>query len=92
MVFLIKGLKERGQGTISGPDGETRHSTFTCFHCNKVVVVVQGCAPEDMGGLCKMCMGLTCPECTDKGSCDPFEKKMERAEASDRARRSYGLG
>lgn len=72
-------------------DGETMRDTFTCLHCNGIVPVGAKDRPEDLGGLCKICMGLTCPRCTAKGSCDPFEKKLERTEARYHALMSYGL-
>lgn len=62
--------------------------TFTCFHCNRIVHVKPKCDPADLGALCKVCMRLVCPRCSDKG-CIPFEKKLERAEARYHARRSY---
>ena len=61
--------------------------SFTCGHCSKVTFVKPGQRADDLGGLCKMCMNLICPECTDKLECDPFEKKLERDEAADRFRR-----
>jgi hypothetical protein len=65
--------------------------TFTCNHCNRVVVVKPKCDPADLGGMCRLCMKMICPDCVNIGSCDPMEKKLERIEASDRARRSYGF-
>lgn len=62
--------------------------SFTCGHCNRVVFVWAGQDPASLGGLCKVCMKLVCPECTDQGVCRPFEKALEAIEAKDRARRS----
>jgi len=90
MVFLIKGLKERGQGTVTDEDGEHRHSTFTCAHCNTIHFVPVRAAPEDLGGLCKLCMGLTCPKCTG-GACDPFEEKLRRMEHRAAVHKDMGL-
>ena len=72
-------------------EGTTEIDSFTCFHCNSVVHVLTRQDPTTIGGLCKQCMKLICPKCTDEGSCVPFEKKLERWEARDRALRSYGF-
>lgn len=72
-------------------DGVQEHDTFTCEHCQKVSGVRPGQKPEDIGGLCKQCMGLLCPLCADKAVCTPWEKQMEIAEAKDQALRSYGF-
>ena len=64
--------------------------SFTCSHCNSVKFVKPKEKPEDLGGLCKVCMGLICADCVDKG-CTPFEKKLEMQEAAYHARRSYGF-
>jgi len=63
--------------------------TFTCFHCNTIVVVKPKCDPCDLGGLCRICDKMICPKCVDLGSCTPFEKKLERQEAIYHNRRSY---
>lgn len=74
------------------PGGVRQESdTFTCHHCNKVVIVKPKCDPYDLGGMCRLCDKMICPDCVNKGSCDPLEKKLERAEARDRALRSYGV-
>ena len=76
----------RAYGTQSGyeryesPDGVREWSTFTCQHCNKVVRVPMHADPAEIGGLCKVCMGLVCPRCAGLGRCDPFEAKLERVE------------
>ena len=71
--------------------GRHECDTFTCFHCNKVVKVQPKCNPDDLGGMCRLCMRMICPSCVDVGVCDPIEKKLERMEARDRALRSYGV-
>jgi len=65
--------------------------TFTCHHCCTVQHVAPKCDPADLGGLCKSCMKLICPRCANKGTCEPWEEQMRRAEASYHARRSYGF-
>lgn len=64
--------------------------TFTCFHCGRVKHVKPKMDAADLGGLCKVCMKLICEHCVGKG-CDPFEEKLKRSEARDRALRSYGF-
>jgi uncharacterized protein YprB with RNaseH-like and TPR domain len=66
------------------------NDTFTCFHCNSVVHVTPKCNPDDLGGMCRLCMKMICPTCMGKG-CFPFEKRLEQVEKRDRALRSYGI-
>lgn len=74
------------------PDGPAiEQDSFTCGHCSKVEFVKPGQRGEDIGGLCKVCMNLICSECTDKLTCDPFMRKLERSEAADRMLRSIGM-
>ncbi len=73
------------------PDGIRQEcDTFTCAHCNKVVLVKPKCSPDELGGVCRLCMKMVCPTCVDLG-CRPFEKKLEMAEKKYRALRSYGF-
>ena len=65
--------------------------TYTCKHCNKIVHVPVRADPADIGGLCKQCYGLICPQCLSKGNCTPWEAQMERMEAREAALRSYNL-
>jgi hypothetical protein len=64
--------------------------TFTCFHCNRIVIVKPKCDPCDLGGMCRICDKMICPDCVNKGSCDPLEERLLREEAAFLARRSYG--
>jgi len=76
-----------GLGTLIGPWGEiTEWPTVTCGHRPTVRRVQPFCDPADLGGLCKICMRVICEQCVGLG-CDPFEKKLEREEASYHARR-----
>jgi hypothetical protein len=76
-----------GLGTLIGPYGEIAEKpTFTCAHCQRVRRVDPYCDPADLGGLCKVCMGVVCEVCVGKG-CDPFEEKLRRIEARARTRR-----
>lgn len=79
-----------GYAVITDPNGRTEIDTFTCKHCNRIKHVMPKQRPEDIGGICYGCMGMVCERCVGKG-CDTIEKKLERAEASYHARRSYGL-
>ncbi len=69
------------------PGGIRQESdTFTCFHCGKIVIVKPKCDPAELGGFCRLCTKMICPSCVDKGSCDPFEKKLDREEKAYRKR------
>ena len=80
-----------GYSCITDPDlGTIESDTFTCKHCNRVVMVKPKTSPTDAGGMCGMCAGLICPACVADGRCLPFEERLARMEARDVARRSYG--
>ena len=64
--------------------------TFTCAHCNRVVIVKPKCNIDDLGGMCRLCVKMICPTCVGL-ACVPFEKKLEAVERRDRALRSYGI-
>ena len=54
-----------GYAVWSYDDGRRREAdSFTCGHCNRIVIVPPRADPADLGGLCKQCMALTCPRCT----------------------------
>lgn len=80
--------KPGGYATWSGPNNTKERDTFTCGHCNTIVIVKPKADPADMGGLCKQCMKLICPSCNNKNKCTPFEKKLEQLESRDRFLRS----
>jgi len=78
-------------GTPTVIDHGIRHTegeidTFVCNHCNRVVHVPPRQDAANIGGLCKCCMNLICARCVDKGTCIPFERKLEEAEARQRLR------
>lgn len=80
-----------GYACISEPTGsQVEMDTFTCGHCNTVVHVKPKASPDDLGGMCRLCMKMVCPKCVDQGICDPFEAKLQRVEARYHALRSYG--
>jgi hypothetical protein len=68
-----------GLATWYGPDGIVEQSTFTCVHCNAPRRVKPYCDPADLGGLCRVCMGVICERCVGSG-CDPLEEKIKRVE------------
>ncbi|MBV8755400.1 MAG: hypothetical protein JO328_21310 [Hyphomicrobiales bacterium] len=75
-----------GYAQIVDPDGAAREfDTFTCAHCNRITHVPARVRAEDIGGLCKQCMGLVCPACVGK-PCVPFLKRLEQMEAKARFR------
>jgi len=80
-----------GYAIRSGADGTREWDTFTCSHCQRVVLVEARQDPSTLGGFCRVCMKHICGPCADKGVCAPFEKAMERAEARERFLRSAGL-
>lgn len=86
--------KANGQLIISDPyvAGPAEFDTFTCSHCN-CIVVIDKAKPNTLGGFCRMCMRNICSQCVDavtKGptGCVPFEKKMEQLEARARFRKA----
>lgn len=81
-----------GEATLFNPTGIKEAATFTCFHCNRVVHVPAKADPDKLGGWCRVCDKAICPQCVKTGECRPFEKELEKMEASYHARRSYGLG
>jgi len=76
---------------IFSPEGAVEeYDTMTCGHCNRIVKIKHKCDPSDLGGLCKLCMKMICPDCVNTGECEPFEEKLKRMEARADALRSYG--
>jgi hypothetical protein len=65
--------------------------TFTCHHCNRVVIVRPKCSPDDLGGMCRLCMKMICPSCVELGLCTPFEKKIEEQETREYRLRCFGV-
>lgn len=71
-------------GILTGtmPDGQVFHAeTFQCKHCQRHTFVKPYERPEDIGGLCRVCMQLMCPECTGKAfkgePCKPIQQQHE---------------
>ena len=76
-------LRSSGLLETFSPYGNQKADTFTCKHCNRIVVVKPFADPADMGGRCTCCDGLICKNCVGKG-CDPMEEKLNRMEARSR--------
>lgn len=70
----------QGYALWIGEGKDKEADTITCNHCNRVVVVPPPPAPLNTG-FCRMCMDHICGPCADKGSCTPFEKKLEILES-----------
>ena len=79
-------LRPGGYARIDDPEcAPVEMDTFTCAHCNRITHVKARRRPEDIGGLCKQCMGLICPACVGE-PCVPFLKRLEAWEAGERLR------
>ena len=72
------------------------HDTFTCHHCNAVVVCDAPPAPPK-GGFCLQCMSKICDKCearpwaAENGKCVPFEKRLEQIEQRGRMLAAIGV-
>ena len=84
-------MRDGGYAMVAGPDGIKECATFTCCHCNSIIHIKPGMKAADMGGFCYQCSKPVCARCCTAGNCTPFEKTLERIEASYHARRSYGF-
>lgn len=93
-------LRPRGYFVSTDPDptkskgqqAVVEHDTFSCGHCNRIVLVKPMCPPNEMpGGICWGCQRFICTPCAVERdrttTCDVIEKKLERWEAKDRFRR-----
>lgn len=73
----------------TGPAGVTTLASFTCCHCNTVVIVPPRAPADDCGGFCLRCMKPTCKPCASLG-CTPFERQLEQYEYRMRLRAQIG--
>ncbi len=80
-----------GQVTIVCDGGTREADTYSCGHCQRVVVVPAKADPANLGGMCYACMHLVCPACVAKAECTPIEKWLEQQERRADTLRSYGL-
>ena len=86
-------MKNKTEGVALSFDQRGRvieNETFTCKHCQRIVVVPHKADPSQLGGVCYSCDALVCPQCYGR-DCDHFANKLARAEAHHEALRSYGL-
>ena len=80
-----------GYGITTYPDKKSdEEDTFTCCHCNSIVIVVPNASAASMGGWCALCAQPVCKNCAGK-ECFPFEKKLEQIENRARFFKSIGL-
>jgi len=77
--------------TLLDSDRKYAQRTFTCAHCNRVVIVPLRARPDECGGLCMIEFKPVCPECHQIGTCTPFEKRLEAHEARTRLLASLGI-
>lgn len=83
-------LRPQGYATLIDPDsGMTERDTFTCAHCNMIQHVKPRAHAEDIGGLCKACMGLICATCVG-GKCVPYLEKVDQLERAIARGREVG--
>lgn len=61
--------------------GEVIIRCFSCAHCKRVVALT---STTTLMGFCVKCFYPTCVACGAKDECDPYEKKLERAELKAR--------
>ncbi len=79
--------KPGGYAIWTDPDlPAIERDTITCKHCNSVVFVKPGVSAAEMGGYCSLCAAPICKDCVGK-SCEPFEKKIEKAERQEYQKR-----
>lgn len=80
---------------VTGPGGiESEMDLATCSHCQfqiQVPPAKDGHVISRVLPPCSGCGKFICSVCAAKGRCDPWEKKMERAERRFALRRSMGL-
>lgn len=76
--------------TPSGSSRVQSQKTYTCCHCNRVVIVPFNCRPDEMGSFCMRCHKPTCnqPKCNAVNGCTPFERRLEEMEARGRLLRA----
>jgi len=88
-------LPHKGYLTIVSPDAPTlERDSVCCGHCQKVIFLKPGSGvtvyliqhrdgrwTEESGAFCRVCMRPVCLLCHDRGTCTPFERQLEVAEA-----------
>lgn len=75
-------LRPKGYSVVTDGWGvETREDTAKCNHCQKIIFISTRQDPNEF--FCRSCMQSICPQCAN-GPCDHFEKKLDRAEQTDK--------
>jgi hypothetical protein len=88
MAHIIRDRREGGVAEWTFQDGGTRRlKTFTCSHCNAVVMVPERSTATEAGGWCGMCAKPVCQQCAGVPECVPFERRCDQMEARDRLHR-----
>jgi len=68
------------------PGGLIEQDSFSCAHCNRIVIVEPGSGRER--GICQRCRKLVCGRKACMDRCDPIEAKIERMEQRQNLQRS----
>lgn len=91
-MLIRSGIQGRARGhvSITGPNGTVEHETFTCAHCQQVVIIKPRALPEEIGGRCGHCDAMVCASCARVGRCVPFERRIEQYEQRMRLLRQVG--
>lgn len=75
-------LRPKGYSVVTDGWGiETREDCSKCGHCQRVLFFGAGSDPQEH--VCRTCMQQVCAICAN-GPCDHWEKKLDRAEETDR--------
>jgi hypothetical protein len=93
MSILGHANRALGYSVLDNGDGRPQEfDTFTCGHCQRMKRIPHGKRAEDtVGRVCSCCQRVVCAKCKGEATCDVIEKKLERAEARDAARRGMGF-
>lgn len=79
-------------------DGRTVSETdfAMCGHCQATVDLTPGKSVTDAGAYCSSCGTVVCPRCAQasarSGTCEPWEKVMDREDKAKELLRRWGLG
>lgn len=89
-------LKSGGTATITEADGTVsrKNDTFSCGHCNQIVLVPPGTVSLTVGGTCRACMHHICDGCIEEMErtlrCVPLEERLRQMEMSGSRNRRGG--
>lgn len=88
MAAIIRQLRDGGTAIWTDGGSETCKRTFTCVHCNCVVIMEHRATAAESGGWCMNCGAAICPRCANDPTCFPFLKRIEIEERRDRMLRA----